>query len=62
MATFHCNASNGAAGSASAHCAYIFGIGKYAEKDEVKKIGWGNLPAFAPNGMAFFKAADLHEK
>ena len=62
MATFHCNASHGTAGSAGGHCAYIFGVGKYSEKGEVVKTGWGNMPGFAPDGMAFFKAADMHEK
>ena len=62
MATFHCNASNGSAGSAGGHCAYIFGVGKYSEKGEVVKTGWGNLPHFAPDAAAFFKAADMHEK
>lgn len=63
MATFHCNASVGSAGSAGSHCAYVMGLDQYADKDEVVKTGFGNLPDFAKNSpQIFFKAADEFER
>jgi hypothetical protein len=62
VATFHCNASIGKAGSAGSHAAYIMGLDEYADKAEVVKTGFGNLPKFAPDPMAFFKAADKWER
>jgi hypothetical protein len=64
MATFYLNTRNGLASknAGRTHSAYIAGVGRYADKTEVKAVIDKNLPAWAIDGEDFFQKADANER
>lgn len=62
MAIRHCSVKRGKVGKGAAHAAYISGIGKYADKDDVVFLKDGNLPEWATDATDFFAAADQLER
>jgi MobA/MobL family len=46
----------------AAHAAYLQGEGKYADRDDVRAVIDGNLPVWATDANAFFRAADANER
>lgn len=63
MAISHCSVRRGLAGKGASHALYVQGEGRYGERDDVKHIEHGNMPSFAAaNPMAFWQAADAHER
>lgn len=64
MATFYVRTTTGKAskGAGGKHADYIAGLGKYAEKDEVKSVIDKNMPDWAKDGKDFFSKADELER
>lgn len=64
MATFYLNTRNGLASknAGRTHSAYIAGVGRYADKTEVKAVIDKNLPSWAIDGEDFFQKADANER
>lgn len=62
MAIRHCSIKHGKVGKGAAHAAYISGVGKYADKDDVIFLRDGNLPEWATDATDFFAAADELER
>jgi hypothetical protein len=64
MATFYLNTRNGLASknAGRTHSAYIAGVGRYANKTEVKAVIDKNLPSWAIDGEDFFQKADANER
>lgn len=58
----HCSIKTGKAGKGAAHAAYIAGVGKYAEREDVVGIFDKNMPSWAKDGVEFFTAADKLER
>jgi hypothetical protein len=62
MASPHVSLKRGKVGNGAAHAAYLQGEGKYADRDDVRAVIDGNLPKWATDASAFFRAADAHER
>ena len=64
MATFYLRTRSGLAckKAGANHSAYIAGVGRYADKQEVKTVIDKNLPLWATDGEDFFQKADLNER
>jgi MobA/MobL family len=64
MATFYVRTTTGKAskGTGGKHADYIAGLGKYADKDEVKSVVDKNMPDWAKDGKDFFSKADELER
>lgn len=63
MASPHVSFKRGKVGNGAAHAAYVQGEGKYADRDDVRAVVDGNLPAWAcDDAYAFFAAADANER
>lgn len=66
MASFHISIKSGKRGNAAEHAAYIARVGKHlkkGEKSDLVATEHGNLPNWAnDNPLAFWKAADQHER
>lgn len=62
MAIRHCSVKHGKVGKGAAHAAYISGVGKYADKDDVIFLEDGNVPEWATDATDFFAAADQLER
>jgi hypothetical protein len=64
MATFYLRTRSGLAckKAGTNHSAYIAGVGRYADKQEVKTVIDKNLPHWAIDGEDFFQKADLNER
>lgn len=63
MASPHVSLKRGKVGNGAAHAAYVEGEGKYADRDDVRAVIDGNLPAWAGgDARRFFAAADTNER
>lgn len=63
MASPHVSLKRGKVGNGAAHAAYVEGEGKYADRDDVRAVIDGNLPAWAGgDARKFFAAADANER
>lgn len=62
MASFHHRIKSGLKGAASEHARYIGRRGKFSDRTDLVHEAVGNLPAWADNILAFWKAADAHER
>lgn len=63
MASPHVSLKRGKVGNGAAHAAYVEGEGKYADRDDVRAVIDGNLPAWAGgDARRFFAAADANER
>lgn len=62
MASPHVSLKRGKVGNGAAHAAYLQGEGKYADRDDVRAVIDGNLPGWATDANAFFRAADANER
>lgn len=63
MASPHVSLKRGKVGNGAAHASYVEGEGKYADRDDVRAVIDGNLPAWAGgDARRFFAAADANER
>jgi len=62
MASPHVKLKRGKKGNGALHADYIQGVGKYADRDDVRAVIDANLPSWAANADEFFRAADAHER
>lgn len=63
MAISHCSVRRGLAGKGAPHALYVQGEGRYGDRADVEHIEHGNMPSFAAaDPLAFWKAADAHER
>lgn len=58
----HFSMKTGKVGKGGAHAEYVSGLSRYADREDVRLVESANLPGWASDAAAFWKAADEHER
>ena len=58
----HFSMKTGKVGKGAAHSDYVAGLSRYADREDVCLVESANMPGWAVDAAAFWKAADEHER